>query len=130
VSRRANYATVYVGAQLTPEDRRLDLDWATDAGDRTDPHSFEVPTDGATDPHVGLQAFDVGTYGHEIRVNGEPLSGFDIPPSEGWQYWVDTLAGASLRAGTNELQIARDADTRDAFAVGTVIVRWKEPAED
>jgi hypothetical protein len=129
VSRRANYATVYVGAQLGPEDRRLDLDWATDAGDETAAHVFEVPTDDPTEPCVGLQAFDVGEYGHEIRVNGEPLSGFDVPPGDGWQYWVDTITGATLQAGENRLRIARDPDTRDAFAVGTVFVRWKEPVE-
>jgi len=37
------------------------------------------PTDGL----FGLQAFEVGTYGHEIVINDEPLSGFDIPPNDG-----------------------------------------------
>jgi hypothetical protein len=129
VSRRANYATVYVGAQLAPAERKLDLDWTTDAADETAPHEFEVPTADATDPYVGIQAFDVGSYGHEILVNGEPLSGFDIPPNEGWQYWVDTLTGVDLREGTNEVRVARDTSTRDAFAVGTVTIHWKEPAD-
>jgi hypothetical protein len=130
VSLRANYATVYVGAQLAPEGRALALDWATDAGDETASHEFEVPTDDPVDPYVGLQAFDVGSYGHEILVNDEPLAGFDIPPNEGWQYWVDTLTDVELVAGTNRLRVARDTDTRDAFAVGSVTVHWKEPAED
>lgn len=127
---RANYATIYVGAQLAPEDRKLDLDWATDAGDETAAHEFEVPTDRASDPYLGIQAFDVGEYGHGIRVNGDPLGGFDIPPGDGWQYWVDTLADVSLREGTNELRIGRDTSTQDAFAVGNVIVRWKEPDQE
>ncbi|MFB6302756.1 MAG: hypothetical protein ABEH78_07850 [Haloferacaceae archaeon] len=130
MSRRANYTTLYIGAQLGPEDRRLALDWATEVGDETDAHEFEVSTGEPTDPCVGIQAFDVGTYGHEICVNGDPLNGFDIPPADGWQYWLDTLSGASLREGTNELRIARDEETRDAFAVGTVVVRWKEPTPD
>lgn len=121
---------MYVGAQLGPDDQRLDLDWATHAGDETAAREFEVPTDNAGDAHVGLQAFDVGTYGHEIRVNGDPLGGFDIPPDDGWQYWVDTLSDGALREGTNRLRIARDPDTRDAFAVGSVVVRWTEPVED
>ncbi|MFB6079672.1 MAG: hypothetical protein ABEJ81_01535 [Haloferacaceae archaeon] len=129
MSRRANYATIYVGAQLSPDGRKLNLDWATDAGDETATHAFDVPTDDPTEPCVGIQAFDVGEYGHEIYVNDEPLSGFDIPPSDGWQYWVDTVTGASLREGSNRLRITRDPETRDAFAIGTVIVRWKEPAD-
>jgi hypothetical protein len=127
VPTRANYATVYVGAQLGPDGRELDLDWADDVGDATDEFAFEVPTTEPTDAYVGIQAFDVGTYGHEIQVNGEALSGFDIPPNDGWQYWVDTLTGASLVAGENTLQIVRDDDTKDSFAVGTVTIHWKEP---
>ncbi len=127
---RANYATVYVGAQLAPEGRELDLDWATDAGDETTAHTFEVPTAEATEAYVGLQAFDVGDYGHEILINDERLGGFDIPPNEGWQYWVDTLSDVDLVAGTNRLRVVRDTDGRDAFAVGSVTVHWKEPAPD
>jgi hypothetical protein len=130
VHTRANYTTVYVGAQLGPEGADLGLEWASDAGDATEPLPFEVPTADPRDAYVGLQAYDVGTYGHEIRVNGESLSGFDVPPNEGWQYWVDTVTGASLAEGDNELRIVRDADTRDAFAVGTITVHWKEPVGD
>lgn len=127
---RANYATVYVGAQLAPTGRELDLEWATAAGDETADHAFTIPTDRPTEAFIGIQAFDVGEYGHEILVNGESLGGFDIPPNEGWQYWVDTLSGAALREGTNAIRIARDTDTPDAFAVGTVTVHWKEPIPD
>lgn len=130
VSHRANYATLYMGVQLAPERRALDLDWATNVGDLTDDYEFEVPTDDARDAYVGLQAFDVDDYGHEIEVNGRPLSGFDIPPNEGWQYWVDTLSGAELHAGTNTVRIRRNPDSTDAFAVGTVTVHWKEPDDD
>jgi hypothetical protein len=119
---------MYVGAQLAPETRKLDLDWADDVGDETDAHEFEVPTADATDGYIGIQAFDVGEYGHEILVNGDAMSGFDIPPNDGWQYWVDTFGdGVSLTEGVNSLRVARDTDTTDAFAVGTVTVHWKEP---
>jgi hypothetical protein len=119
---------MYVGVQLAPETRELDLDWADNVGDETGAYEFDVPTANATDGYVGIQAFDVGEYGHEILINGEPMSGFDIPPNDGWQYWVDTFGDrVSLTEGRNSLRIARDTDTSDAFAVGTVTVHWKEP---
>lgn len=130
MSFRANYATVYVGAQLAPDGEELGLDWASDAGDRTDAFTFSVPTADATDPYVGVQAFDIAEYGHEILINDDPLGGFDIPPNEGWQHWVDTITEADLREGENAVRIRRDDDTRDAFAVGTVTVHWKEPVGD
>ena len=129
MSHRANYTTLYMGVQLAPEGRSLALDWATNVGDLTESYEFEVPTDDARDAYVGLQAFDVGDYGHEIEVNGEPLTGFDIPPNDGWQYWVDTLTDVDLHAGTNTVRIRRDAGSRDAFAVGTVTIHWKEPVD-
>ncbi|MFB6156119.1 MAG: hypothetical protein ABEJ22_09505 [Haloferacaceae archaeon] len=126
---RANYATVYVGAQLRPAKEELDLEWATDAGDATEEYEFSVPTADAHDPYLGLQAFDVSEYGHEIEINGTCLSGFDIPPADGWQYWVDTISNVDLREGTNVLRIRRDTSTRDSFAVGTVTIHWKEPVD-
>jgi hypothetical protein len=126
---RANYAVVYVGAQLGPEGRSLGLDWAEQVGDETAVYEFEVPTDDTHEPFVGLQAFDVGSYGHEIEINGETLSGFDIPPSDGWQYWVDSLTGAALHEGTNTIRIRRDRDADDTFAIGTVRIHWKEAVE-
>lgn len=130
VSHRANYATVYVGAQLAPEGEELALDWASAAGDRTDAFAFSVPAADTVDPYVGVQAFDVGEYGHEIVVNGDPMGGFDIPPTDGWQHWIDTLTDADLREGENTVEIRRDTGTDDAFAIGTVSVHWKEPIDD
>jgi hypothetical protein len=130
VSERANYATVEVGAELGPEQFKLDLDWTRDAGDATALHEFEVPTADPREAYVGIQAFDVEFYGHEVELNGDPLGGFDIPPGEGWQYWVDTVSGADLRQGTNTLRVRRDRTTMDRFAIGTVTVHWKEPVEE
>ncbi|WP_435064522.1 DUF7383 domain-containing protein [Halobaculum sp. EA56] len=129
MTERATYATVYVGAQLAPEGEELALDWADDAGDRTDDFEFEVSTDDPREAYLEIQAFDVAEYGHEVLVNGDALTGFDFPPNDGWQLWTDTVSGAELREGTNTLAIARDADTEDAFAVGTVRVHWKEPVD-
>jgi hypothetical protein len=130
VSLRANYATVFLGAQLGPDGGQLNLDWATAAGDATDTHQFEVPTAEATEGYLGIQAFDVGAFGHEIEINGETLPGFDIPPNPGWQYWVDTLTDVSLRQGINTVRVCRDTTTADSFAVGNLIVHWKEPAAE
>ncbi|MFC7136266.1 hypothetical protein ACFQRB_06270 [Halobaculum litoreum] len=128
MTERATYATVYVGAQLAPDGATLDLEWADDAGDRTDGHEFEVSTADAREAYLEIQAFDVAEYGHQILVNDEPLTGFDIPPNDGWQLWTDTVSGTELVEGTNTLAVARDTDTDDAFAIGTVRVHWKEPA--
>ncbi|WP_411965325.1 hypothetical protein [Haloferax sp. YSMS24] len=130
MSHRANYATVFIGSHLHPPDERLNLDWAADVGDETDSFEFEVPTDDPTEAYIGIQAFDVGEYGHDILINGDPLSGFDIPPGDGWQYWVDTVVGAELVEGTNTIRIVRDKSTDDAFAVGTITIHWKEPVEE
>jgi len=126
--RRANYAVVPFQQHLGQNAESLAVPWAEFVGDRTDAHEFTVPTDDAVDPYLELQAYDVEEYGHEIRVNGRSLSGFDIPPAEGWQHWMDTISGVDLTEGDNTLRVVRDADTTDAFVVGVVTVHWKEPA--
>ena len=126
---RANYAIVFIGSHLHPPDETLNLDWADDVGEETDSFEFDVPTDDPREAYLGIQAFDDGEYGHEIVINGNSHSGFDIPPGEGWQYWVDTVVGADLVEGTNTLRIVRDGSTDDAFAVGNITVHWKEPVD-
>lgn len=126
---RANYATVSVQELLGPSADALDVSWATFAGDRSSSFGFEVPTGDAREPYLQLQAFDVGEYGHDILLNGESLTGFDIPPGEGWQHWMDTITGPSLREGRNTLRIERDTTGDDAFVVGTVVVHWREPVD-
>ena len=126
---RENYAVVDVRAHLGENRNALDVPWAEFVGDRTTERTFVVPTDDPTDAYLQLQAYDVGTYGHDIVINGQSISGFDIPPNDGWQYWVDTLSNVTLTEGTNTIRIRRDTDTRDCFAIGTVVVHWKEPVE-
>ncbi|MFB6141364.1 MAG: hypothetical protein ABEJ26_13135 [Halosimplex sp.] len=127
--RRSNYALVPVQQHLGQNEESLAVPWAEFVGDETDEFEFEVPTADATEAYLELQAYDVEEYGHEIRINGVALSGFDIPPAEGWQHWMDTLSGLDLSEGTNTVQIERDTTTTDAFVVGVVIVHWKEPVE-
>ena len=52
---------------------------------------FEVPAADPVDPYVEMQVYDVEAYSHERHLDGDPLSGFDIAPGEGWQYWMDTI---------------------------------------
>ena len=124
---RANYALLPILEQLGPSADGLDLSWATFAGDRTSPYAFDVPTPDSTDHYVEIQLYDVGSYDHEITINGTTLSGFDLPPGEGWQYWLDNAVNVDLQSGENTLRICRDRTSDDAFAVGNVVVNWKEP---
>lgn len=109
---------------LGPSKDALDVPWASFAGDRTDRELFEVRAESIAEPIVGVQAFEVGEYGHEIRINDQHLGGFDLPPSAGWQYWVDTVDPGVLTTGENTIRIER-ADGKDAFAIGTAVVRWR-----
>jgi hypothetical protein len=126
---RSNYALVEFGELLAEQETALDVPWADFVGDESSERSFEVPVGGVVDGYVTVQALDVDAYGHQILVNGDSLSGFDLPPSSGWQCWMDVLSDASLREGENTIQFRRDPDTPDAFAVGTVRVTWREPVE-
>ncbi|WP_436908438.1 DUF7383 domain-containing protein [Halosimplex marinum] len=127
--RRPNYALVPFQQHLGQNEESLAVPWAEFVGDETDELTFEVPTDGATEAYLELQAYDVEEYGHEIRVNDVALSGFDIPPADGWQQWMDTLTGIDLVEGENTIRVERDTDTTDAFVVGVVVVHWKEPVD-
>jgi hypothetical protein len=125
--RRANYALVTFMEHLGEMESQLDVEWAEFVGDRTTELTFEVSTDDPSDAYLQLQAYDVGTYGHDIRLNEQSLSGFDIPPSQGWQSWMDTITGTALQEGENTLQFVREADSNDSFVVGNVVVNWREP---
>ncbi|MBV0902069.1 DUF7383 domain-containing protein [Haloarcula salina] len=129
MSRRATYALCQFQQHLGPSADSLDVPWAEYSGDATDPATFEVPTSRPTDPYVQMQVFDVADFDHEIVVNGEPLTGFDIAPGEGWQLWMDTISPDQLHAGENTLTFRRNADSDDAFVVGAVTVHWKQPVE-
>jgi len=53
------------------EPPRTRLSWTDFVGDRSTELAFEVPSETTIDPYIGVQAFDVGAYGHGICVNGE-----------------------------------------------------------
>jgi hypothetical protein len=38
-----------------------------------------------------MQVYDVSEFSHEIRVTGAELSGFNVAPGEGWQYWKEPI---------------------------------------
>ncbi|PSQ02066.1 hypothetical protein BRC94_02325 [Halobacteriales archaeon QS_5_70_17] len=125
---RSNYALIDVSEHLGPDDD-LDVPWAEFVGDESSEYSFSVPVADAVDGYVTVQALDVAAYGHEIVVNGKALSGFDIPPSSGWQCWMDVMAGVDLREGENTIRIRRDPETDDSFVIGSLRVTWREPTE-
>jgi len=127
--RRANYAVIDIREHLGADASALDVPWAEFVGDESTEHTFSVPTAEPTDAYIQLQAYDVAAYGHDIVINGDPLSGFDIPPAEGWQYWMDSVTGVELVEGDNTIRIVRDGDAHDEFVVGTLTVNWREPVE-
>ena len=127
---RANYALLTVQEHLGDSSDGLDVSWAEFVGNhRSSEFEFTVPTESVVDPYLALQVFDVSAYDHEIRVNDDALTGFDIPPADGWQYWMDSITVANLVEDTNTLRFVRDASTGDDFVIGTVTVHWKEPAD-
>jgi hypothetical protein len=126
VPPHADYALVTMLEHLGEDPAALGVDWAEFVGEASTVETFEVHGD-PTDAYVQLQVYDVGTYGHEILVNGEPLTGFDIPPSRGWQVWLDAVTGPGLRSGENTVQVVRGDD--DEFAVGTVVVHWRRTGD-
>jgi hypothetical protein len=126
--RHSNHTRIAILEQLGPREDP-DLPWATFGGDRTDAYTFSVPTAEAADAYIQLQLYDVDTYGHEILLNGEPLDGFDLPPADGWQHWMDTIEGPALVEGENTVRIRRDTEHRDSFAVGAIVVTWTGPVE-
>ena len=121
----ADYATVEFQYHLGQNEESLSVPWAEFVGDETPEETFTVPADEPVDPYLELQAYDVEAFGHEIRVNGTALTGFDVPPAEGWQQWMDTLSGASLHEGENTIRIERDTSTTDSFVVGVAVVHWR-----
>jgi hypothetical protein len=65
---------------------------------------------------------------HRIRINGQELSGFDIPLPPGntnaWFTYMDRIQPGVLKPGTNTLQIVRSAN--DNFVIRDVVVHWRE----
>ena len=120
-----DYALVTFLEHLGEDQDELDREGVDFVGDASTLHTFEVTTTNPLDAYFEIQLYDVGTFGHELLVNGEPLTGFDLPPSDGWQLWMDTVTGAMLQQGENTVQIVRDGESDDEFAIGNVIVHWR-----
>jgi hypothetical protein len=126
---RANYALISIQEHLGTDPDALSIPWAKFVGNRSTEYTFTVPSGSVVDPYLELQIFDTDAYGHEILINDDALSGFDIPPTSGWQYWMDTITGADIGEGQNSLRFARDSSTDDDFVVSSVTVHWREPID-
>lgn len=127
MSRRTTHSLVDFGELLGPHENALDVPWAEFVGDKSSERTFTVETDAPEDAYLQIQAYDVGGFDHDVLLNGEPLSGFDLPPNDGWQCWVDAVTGTDLREGENTLRFRRDDERRDAFVIGSVVIAWTEP---
>ena len=125
MSPDTDYALVTFLEHLGEEPDALNIEWAEFVGDTSTLHTFEVTTTKPLDAYFEIQLYDVGTFGHEVLVNGDQLTGFDFPPSDGWQLWMDTVTGAMLQQGENTVQIVREGESDDEFAVGNVIIHWR-----
>ena len=123
---RADFNFFTINAHLGDKVGDLNVPWATFYGNQTPVMYFHiegVPTD---DAYLLMQAFDVHSGGHRVLINGQDLSGFDIPPEpNGWQTWMDAIDRSLLHQGINTLQIKR-ASGGDNFVIANVAVHWRE----
>lgn len=65
---------------------------------------------------------------HEIQINDQNLSGFDIPlppgNSNAWLTYMDRIQPNVLKGGSNNIQITRVGN--DDFVVKDIVVHWRE----
>lgn len=126
---RSDFVAIYFGEHLGDNANDLNVPWATFVGNQTTVKNFYISDQPAGNAYLMLQAYDVHQTGHRILINGQNLSGFDIPRETGsWQTWMDVIDSGLLRFGNNTIQIQRDADTGDNFVVGNVVIHWREYA--
>ncbi|NOK58636.1 MAG: hypothetical protein GFH27_549279n442 [Chloroflexi bacterium AL-W] len=83
----------------------------------------------AEDPgYLLITVRSVDTASHRIQINGQDLSGFDIPEAPGdsnaWLTYMDRIQPNVLRGGTNNLQITRVGN--DNFLVKDMVIHWRE----
>lgn len=91
--------------------------------------TLEFPIEGTQAPiddaYLLITAHNVSHQSHEIRINNQPLSGWDIPiHNPGWQTWMDRIQPGILKTGMNSITIVRSAD--DDFTVKDIVVNWRE----
>ena len=86
---------------------------------------FPIEGEPIDDGYLLITAHNVSWQTHQIYVNGQELSGWDIPiHNPGWQTWMDRIPSGLLHTGTNSIMVVRAAD--DDFTTKDIIVHWRE----
>jgi hypothetical protein len=71
---------------------------------------------------------NVDSDNHRIQINGQDLSGFDIPVAPGnsstWFTYMDRIQPDVLHGGTNNIQITKVG--QDGFSVKDLVIHWRE----
>ena len=91
--------------------------------------SVQFPIEGTADPiddgYLLITAHNVSNQSHQISINSQQLSGFDLPIHDpGWMTWMDRIQPGVLKAGMNTLTIVRTFN--DDFHVKDIVVHWRE----
>ena len=109
---------------------RSDFNWMPFTHDFTalEPSlSVDFPIEGTPidDGYLLITAHNVSWQTHQIYINSQELSGWDIPiHSSGWQTWMDRIPSGVLQSGTNSIMVVRAAD--DDFTTKDIVVHWRE----
>ena len=89
--------------------------------------TVEFPIEGTPidDGYLLITAHNVTHQDHQIFINNQELSGFDIAMhSSGWQTWMDRIPAGVLQSGTNSIMVVRTFD--DDFTTKDIVVHWRE----
>lgn len=93
------------------------------------PVELNVPLEAIVDDgFLLITVRSVDSASHTIQINGQNLSGFDIPlppaNSDAWLTYMDRIQPNVLHVGTNNIQITRVGN--DDFVVKDLVVNWRE----
>jgi len=134
----ANFKFVKFGKHLGDVEDELSGAGAFEfKGKSTDPKTFTIAGEPRGDGYLLIQAYDVGVYSHEIKINERPLPAHDIPPDAAanrWQTWMDYIPAGYLENGSNSIQIVRGNNELttgtdkgdDNFLIQGVTIHWME----
>lgn len=122
----SDFTMLYFGEHLGPNEADLPVQRAAFVGNQTSAKHFTVDNQPATEAYMLLQTLHVGVFSHRILINGQALEGYQLPQHQGWATWMVGIPDGILRHGANTLQILRDTDTDDSFAVAHVAIHWRE----
>ncbi len=110
---------------------RSDFEWVTfdetfTAASPSHTRQFGVEGNPVRNAYLLIQVFGVNAPNHEIFINGNRLTSFDVPPHAGnqWITWMDGIPYGFLQSGGNDITIRRTSN--DDFRVANVVISWRE----